>query len=248
MGQGNPGDAGLPCTDTVTDTDTDTDTNVFEDYAVFMTFRLAHLDGGMTAYAYEDESGAVVEVTPTVEMTFAEEEYFEAYDDRYTCTWYGYVIENSLDDLGAEPWIGWDVSFLFIDTDCEDFDEELWGESTPTSKIESEQFGIGFDTLDSDVASAFQDAVEGAGYDWEQDYEPYVFGMLLAPYDAESGGLAGGQINIAYAYEMEDDGMLIYDEEGNLIPYNISGTDELPSPSFVYGPAFYGYYTTIFTD
>lgn len=235
-------------TDSDSDSDSDTDANVFEDYAVFMNFRLGHIDGSMTAYGYIDEDGAAQEVTPYVEMTFAEEDYFDTGDERYTCTWYGYVVENSLDNLGVDPWIGWDVSFLFIDTDCENFDEEIWGEGTPTTLLESAQFGIGFGEMDSDLTDSFKAAVEDAGYDWEADYEPYLFGMYLAPYDDEVGGLAGGQVNIAYAYELDEDGMLTYDGDDNLIAYDITGTDEMPSPAFVYGPAWFGYYTTIFTE
>lgn len=235
-------------TDSDTDSDTDTDTEVFEDYAVFMNFRLAVADDALSAYNYEDENGDLQEVTPYVEMTIAEEAYFDAYDDKYTCTWYGYVVENGLDDLQADVWIGWDVSFLLIDTDCENFDPEIWGEETPTTKIEEVQFGIGFGELGGDFKTSVQSAFEDAGYDWENEYAPYVIGMYLAAYDPDSGALAGGQANIAYAYEMEDDGALISDADGNLIPYDISTATEMPQPSFVFGPAFYGYYTTIFTE
>ncbi len=193
--------------DADTDTDSDTDTDFFDTYIVFVSF-----DGGVdedeiVSHYYDGE-----EYPPYFELMFAEEGYFDAYDDRYTCAWYGSPIANGYDDLsqGDHLWIGWDLSLQYLSTDCDNFDPEIWGANTPTDAIESMAFGFGF----GPTTEEFQADVENNwGVDWETDWEPYVFSGYVAFWSEDDDALVGSETNYAWNFEVDGDFTVLTEEE-----------------------------------
>ena len=213
--------------DTATDTDTDTDTDAdyFDTYAVFWGWETAFDGSDLVSWYYEG-----TEVPPVVDITFAEEDYFVGYDERYACHWYGVIVPNGLDDLemGDNLWIGWDVSFQFLETDCDDFDPELWGDDTPTAVIEDYPFGIGWG-----AASAEMEAdLKGAGVseaDWAVDWEPYVYSGYIAYLDTSIGGLYGIEVDIAFSYETSEAMEPEVDADGYLIAKELPADGSAPT-------------------
>ena len=224
--------------DADTDTDTDTDTtSYFDSYAVGFEWNVGHDGSGLTSYGIDGTAQ-----DPWVTVTFYEESYFDAYDDRYSCSWVGTVVDNGLDTLGADGlWIGHAVSLEAFDTDCGDFDPDEWGGDTPTSKLESMELGIGYAGLSVDFAADLEEAIVSQGGDWSE-YDGYMFATWLAFYDEETGALAGTESGWTYAYELDAQGDIAYDAEDAPLRYNVAGGTEMPAPAFVQSGAWQLYY------
>lgn len=236
------------------------DCEYFEATVMFVSLRTGYDQAGLSGYTGVDSSGAAFnQETPWVEVQLVTDDYFDAYDDRYACTWLGNVVPASgsnyvLDDFGvADLWAGYAVKLELVvaedgtpQTDCYDFDPTVWGEDSPTTIIEATEFGVGFGPMSGEFAGTLQTAVEGAALDWDLDWAPYVFSYYLGFADLTSGEVSVGEIGFGFAYELDEQMGFVYDEAGESITRELGpdGTvDELPPYSFVSGGSLYGYYT-----
>ena len=237
------------------------DCEYFEATVMFVSLRTGYDQSGLSGYTGVDSNGAAYsQDTPWVEVQLVTDDYFDAYDDRYACTWVANVVPAGggsfvADDFGvSDLWIGYGVNFeLFVSedgtpqTDCYDFDPEVWGEDSPTAVLESTEFGVGFAPMSAEFATTLQGAVEGANLDWDADWAPYVFSYYLGFADIDTGEVGVGEVGFGFAYELDEQMGFIYDEAGDAITRELGpdGTvDELPPYSFVSGGSLYGYYTT----
>lgn len=237
------------------------DCEYFEATVMFVSLRTGYDQSGLSGYTGVDSNGAAYsQDTPWVEVQLVTDDYFDAYDDRYACTWVANVVPAGggsfvADDFGvSDLWIGYGVNFeLFVSedgtpqTDCYDFDPEVWGEDSPTAVLESTEFGVGFAPMSAEFQTTLQGAVEGANLDWDLDWAPYVFSYYLGFADIDTGEVGVGEVGFGFAYELDEQMGFIYDEAGDAITRELGpdGTvDELPPYSFVSGGSLYGYYTT----
>lgn len=175
------------------------------------------------------------------EFTFAEEEYFDGYDDRYTCSWWGSPSPNGLSDLslGDNIWVGWDMSLQVIDTDCTSFDPELWGDETPTSVIESMDFGYGFGPTSDDFKG---EIVDNWGVDWTTDWEPYVFSGFVAWWSDKDDALFGSETNYSWNFQVDDAWELVTETGDDGYDYLVYEPAPTEAPrGYVRSNAFWGW-------
>ncbi len=217
------------------DADADTDADYFDSYVMGISPVFGYHGGEMTEYYY---SGS--ESPPFVRITFYEEDYFTGYDDRYTCEWVGEILPNSLNDLalGDGIWIGWDVSFQSFGPDytsCDNFDPEVWGDSSPTTVIETAELGLGYGPMSSEwaaeVSGAYMDYYGWSQTEYMDEYGKYFYSLYIATYVESAGGLVGfeaGSTALTYltddAYEIVfgDDGYSSFVEVGDGMPEGVS--------------------------
>lgn len=237
--------------------DTD-DCEAFEATVMFVNVRAAYDGSGLSGYSGLDSSGAAfTQETPWVEIQFVTDDYFDTGDDRYACTWLGNVVpadgtylptDFDLDNL----WLGFEVKFELVvaedgtpQTDCYDFDPEVWGEDSPTTIVEATTWGVGYAPLSSEFATTLETAVTDAGLDWDADWAPYAFAFYLG-FPDENGAMSVGEIGYTFGYELDETLNFVYDDEGEgvLRDMGLEGTmDELPPNTYLGAGSLYGYYT-----
>jgi hypothetical protein len=225
--------------DTDSDSDTDTEPTYFEDYAVFMNIYTGYDGFDFTDFYIEPGGDAY---PPYVVLTFAEEEYFEDYDDSYTCEYVGLLAVEEPLDLGVEDaWLGYKVALAGGQTDCTDFDPARFGlDGTPVEAVESLTFGIGFGPLTADLETTFEEVFDSQGADWATEGKPYFFTGYLA-FSGDGGTtFEAYDFNYAYAFETDDD-MVVIEEDGTNPRYDdMDSAVELPYPSLIQSNAAYG--------
>ena len=211
--------AGEDCTgegdaDTDADADSDTDSDAdadayFEPYAMGFNWITAYDDGAFTGWLASDGSDS----QPFVSVTVYEEAYFDAGDERYSCTYNAYFNEVAIDNMGLEDlWYGAEVELADAgegSTDCSNFNTDDWGATDPSAALLANRFALGFGPLGPNVGPSLEQAVNDAGYDWENDYEPYAFSYYMAFTQDASAAFAdtesASDYGFTYAYEVEDD-------------------------------------------
>ncbi len=165
---------------------------------------------------------------PVMMLTFADNRYFASYNEDYTCTWFGVMNVEGIDMLeDPDLWLGFAISLDFLETDCDNLDPWVWGDYSPTPVLESTFLGIGFRPMSSSFESVIKSQVAGSGLQWERDWAPYVYTMVLGIWDEETGQLSGSELNYAFSYQMSD-GALTYDVQGNPIPRTLQDGEGPP--------------------
>lgn len=233
-------------TDTDSDGDTDTEPAYFEDYVVFVAVNMGYDGFGPTDYYLPGDDAA----SPSfAQLTFVEEAYFETGgDEEYTCTYAGVLSFEEPLDLGVESaWYGSKVSLVGGNTDCENFDPARYGlDGNPVEAIESLSFGIGYGPLEEgQLETALIEAFDREGLDFETEGRPYYFTGYVAISPDGGDTYEAVPLNYTTAYVTDDDMELVVDEADNLSVYD--GMDEaveLPYPSLVYSPGYFGLYTS----
>ena len=225
--------------DTDSDSDTDTEPTYFDDYAVFVNIYTGYDGFELTDYYLEPGGDAN---PPYAVLTFAEEAYFEDYNDIYTCDYFGLIsIEEPL-DLGVEDaWLGYKVSLVEGQTDCADFDPDRFGlDGTPIEAVQSLSFGIGFGPLSADLETTFEEVYDSQGLDWATEGKPYFFTGYLA-FSGDGGTtFEAYDLNYAYAFQADED-MIVVTEDGANPRYDgMDSAVELPYPSIIQSNAAFG--------
>ncbi len=233
--------------DADSDTDSDADADAFfEPYAMGFDWSTAFDGGAYTDWLATDGTAA----QPFVTVTVYEEAYFEAGDDRYSCTYYAYLTEIAVDDMGVDGlWYGAEVELTPAGeggteaTDCANFNTDDWGTDNPGQTLQANRFGLGFGPLGPNVGPSLQQAVIDAGYDWDADYAPYAFSYYMAFTTDASANFAdtetASDYGFAYAYEVESDLSLSSDADGNLVGIEAGIASEMPDPAFVSARGWY---------
>ena len=107
-----------------------------------------------------------------------------------------------------------------IDTNCE-LDPDVWGAITPGSLLAEQRFWTGIGPMSDDFQVSFREAVEDAGYDWECDWQPFVysnwFGLQM------EDGFVRDETNYAISYELDQNRAIVYGSDGNPSMYALDG-------------------------
>ncbi|MCB9792956.1 MAG: hypothetical protein H6741_09535 [Alphaproteobacteria bacterium] len=158
----------------------------FEPAGFAITFYVGYNDGGMSGYSGVSQGQAFSYASPLAVVELFEEEYFEAYDDRYSCAWVADIVETDTNSFGLDIWGGWDYTLVgnaeyntnleSNGTLCNDLDPESgWQETTPATVFEGlSGLGFGFGAISADLRSDIVAAVGQSTYD--TDWAPSVFG------------------------------------------------------------------------
>ena len=232
-------------TDTDSDSDTDTEPAYFEDYVVFVSIYMGYDGFGPTDYYFPDDTTAY---SAYAQLKFVEEAYFEAYDEEYTCTYTGLLSFGEPFDLRVEnAWYGNQVSLVGGTTTCENFYPLRYGlDGNPIEAIESLSFGIGYGPLEEgDLETKLIEAFDREGVDFETEGRPYYFTGYVAISPDGGDTYEAVPLNYTTAYVTDDYMELVVDEADNLSVYD--GMDEaveLPYPSLLYSPGYFGLYTS----
>lgn len=226
-------------TDTDTDSDTDTEPTYFDDYAIFIDV-FAGYDGIELTDFYLEPGGDAY--PPYAVFTFAEEAYFEDYNEIYTCQYLGLLSVEEPLDLGVEDaWLGYKVALVEGQTDCVDFDPARFGlDGNPIEAVESLPFGIGFGPLTERIETPFEEYYDAQGADWATEGKPYFFTGYLA-FSGDGGTTFDAyDFNYSYAFQTDDDMILIEEDGGNPRYDGMDSAGELPSPALLQSNAFFG--------
>ena len=231
--------------DSDADSDTDADPEYFEPYVFGMDFYAGYDGAGMVAYGFGD--GNVQD--PFAAITVFEEAYFDSGGDtRYTCEETYLITENGVDRLRLDHiYAGCDVSLTHYPgathSPWRDFDPSIWGDETGVTVFEGATLGVGMGPMSAQWETTVKDAVVSAGLDWEADWAPYLLTYYPGIYDASSGGLVGVESGFGFTYQTDENMDLMYNADDELMSYEISGLEALPSPALLNGRAYYLIYT-----
>ena len=234
--------AGEDCTDTDADADADADADsdtdadadadaVFEPYRIGFSFTTAYTDGAYGPFVASDGT----EVRPYATVTLYEEAYFEAGDERYTCTYFAYFNEVAVDNMGLDDlWYGAEVELEDAgNTDCTNLNPDDWGATDPSGFLLDTRFAVGFGPLGPNTGPALEQAVIDAELDWSADFEPYAFSYYAAWTKDSSAAFADTETlydyGYVYAFEMEDDLTLSVDADGNNVAVEAGLGSEMPN-------------------
>ena len=224
------------------DADADADTDVyFEPYAMGFEWITGYSDGGYVGWLETDGSSS----QPFVSVTVYEEAYFDAGDDRYTCTYNAYFNEVAVDDMGVDGlWYGAEVELVdAASTDCTNLNPDDWGATDPSGFLLDNRFALGFGPLGPNVGPSLEEAVNNAELDWEVDFAPYAFSYYMgfttdaAAAFADTDSVSDYGFN--YAYEVEEDMSLSVDADGNLVAIEAGNGSEMPAPAYIQSNAWY---------
>ena len=233
-------------TDADSDADTDSDADAdafFEPYAMGFNWITAYDDGAYGSWLASD--GTTSE--PFVSVTVYEEAYFDAGDERYSCTFNAYFTEIATDNMGLDDlWYGAEVELSDAgegSTDCANFNPDDWGATDPSGFLLDNRFGLGFGPLGPNVGPSLEQAVIDAGYDWDVDYAPYAFSYYMGYTKDAAAAFADTETvsdyGFTYAYEVEDDMSLSSDADGNLVGIEAGSATEMPASAYLSGRAWY---------
>lgn len=226
--------------DADSDTDSDADADPFEAYVYGIDLITAYDGEGLKEYGFGDET----QQDPFAYITFFEEAYWDTGgDERHTCVDVYEVQEVKIDGLGIEDiWTGFQVKYEFMgegDRPCDEMDEDLWGDTTPADVLAAATVGAGFGPFSADFESALKSAVQQAGLNWDEDWEPYSKGFYPAVYDPGTGSLASANMGYFFAYELDEDYNIVYNADDELVGVDLSGLDALPEQSLISARTYY---------
>ncbi len=188
--------------DADSDADTDADTDVFDAYVFSVNITGGYAGEGLVSYRNEGTA-----IAPFARVTFYDEGYFDAGDERYLCEDYYEVVDEGADALGMSGlWLGRSVGLSYLgsgDPACEHFDSAIWPGGSPVETLEAVELGVGAAPLSSDMSELLESWIEGAGYDWQTEFQPYWLGSVLA-FD-EGSGLEGAELGYTWVIEADQD-------------------------------------------
>lgn len=231
--------------DADSDTDSDADADAFfEPYAMGFNFRTGYSNGGYSNWFATDGS----EGEPFVEITVYEEAYFDAGDERYSCTYYALFSEVAVDDMGIDGlWYGAEIELTPAGeggteaTDCSNFNTDDWGTDNPGQTLQANRFALGIGELGPNVADSLEGAVADAGLDWGADWEPYVFSYYMAYTKDASANFAdtetAGDLGYGFFFEVEADMTISTDADGNGVFIESAG--EMPGSAYLNTSAWF---------
>lgn len=126
--------------------------------------------GEVTGYSLDGD-----DEVPWVRVTF----YDEDGDD---CSWLGQLRQEAVLTL-QDTFGGFEFSLgehPAQPTRCTGFDPDVWGEDGPTAVLEDTRLRVVFEAFDTADYEGLVEAVEAAGYDYEEDWAPYLLGAQLS--------------------------------------------------------------------
>lgn len=195
---------------------------------VLMVYAYASYDGDILDEFMLEPGNAASTLPPVMMFLFADHRYFSTWNQDYACEWVGQVTVEGVDDMGSpELWLGYAVSLKLLETDCYDMDPWVWGETTPSSVMESAFLGLGYGPLSSGFETELRALAEVQGQDWDRDWAPYTFSMHVGLWDDDQGGLVPHEVAFAQSYEMVD-GALSSALNDNPVLLPLTGDPEPP--------------------
>ena len=229
--------------DSDSETDSDTEPVYFDDYVVSIAITMGFDGFGATDYTLPGDENAYLSFA---KLTFIEEAYFDTGDEDSLCTYTGALSFEEPLDLGVEDvWYGNKVSLVGGTTTCKNFDPARFGlDTNPIEAVESLTFGIGYGPLvASDLETKLIENFDRDGLDFEVDGRPYYFtGYIAMP--VEGGDtFETYALNYTVAYKTDED-MELLQEDGEYVLYDgMDAAVELPAPSLLVSPGYFGLYT-----
>lgn len=234
--------AGEDCTDTETDADADADADSdtdsdadadaeFVPAAMAIDWTAGYADGSYGGWVNSDGSDGRSYLT----LTLYEEAYFDARDERYSCVYFAYFNEIAIDNMGVDDlWYGAEVELEDAgNTDCTNLNPDDWGATDPSGFMLENRFAIGFGPLGPNVSETLPQAVLDAELDWDADFAPYVFSWYMGwTRDSEAAFADTDTVSdwgYSYAFEVEEDGSLSVDAEGNNVRLEAGSASEMPT-------------------
>ncbi|MBN1335450.1 MAG: hypothetical protein JXB39_05770 [Deltaproteobacteria bacterium] len=164
-------DTGEADTDTDTDADTDTDTDSDVDYMDVYWWSWA-LYTGVQGSAFADVEADGNVVPPLFEITLAEEEWTENWDDRYVC-YLRYTAASTPGTSDPKAWFDWNLDLTPSEefSTCDNLDPAMFGDDpwTAFSDMSWEY------TIEGIVPDVLADIEEWSWDDWDA-VEPAIYG------------------------------------------------------------------------
>ncbi|MDP6932333.1 MAG: hypothetical protein QGG40_05425, partial [Myxococcota bacterium] len=228
--------------DTDTDTDTDTDCDwptedlyddtpiegaVMEPYYFAVSAVAGIEDGLLYDYGYDGTN-----VSANITFAFYDESQAELCSviyDLSESTASGASWETS---SGGEIYESFKLDLRDGYTDCTTIPSPVWGSDDIRDVIEANVWGLGWGEM-LDLLGYLEPAVEDAGQDWENDWEPYVSSSYLF---WEAIGMAY-ELNYGLAYKT-DCGELATDSSGSPLPLNTPTSGPLETGLWMSNPFY----------
>lgn len=211
----------------------------FRPYAAFISLQATQSeeDGFTGHYLFPDDANSWQE--PYISIMFVEEEYFDNYNGQFSCTWTGNVTEAVEGPLGVpDEWFGYVIGVELVETDCQNFDPNEWGDTTPTLRIEALELGVAYAPMSSEMTNQFQQAIQSWGEDWSE-YQPYIFSTWFGFKDA-FGAWENLEADFTFAYELHPEGGMVYGPNGDNVKVDVTSGE---APMGLYGSqAWRGFY------
>ncbi len=226
-------------TDSDSDADTDTDPIYFDPFVWGLDFEGGWDGEELVSYGI----GGDIEQYPYVELTLYEEEWFDSMSDANKCISLFRVDMVREDDLGwpGQIWWGAEVELTWVENasvdECDNLNPMQWGSNTPDEALENYRLGLGLAPLSPDMEQALRDAVNSSGGNWSQDYAPYLVGYYLA--DSTAGSFYGMELGWGSFNYVDDDGAMVYGDDGNPLTYEIQQLSEAPAHSLLQGYSYF---------
>ncbi len=148
-----------------------------------------------------------------------------------------YVHNNGWKTEGGQLYDAFDIDIAAGYTDCPELDDAQWETIDARELVERHKWGHGFGSFYANE-SELKDAVQDAGLDWTNDWQPYVMATYIY------WDLAGYGIELGYGFGYESEcGVLTTDGDGYAT--TMAAATGTPLPSGVYsGSPFYVYDAT----
>ncbi len=209
-------------TDTDSDSDSDTDSDTDADADTDVDWFSTDYWGWNLLLGSQD--GAIVPVTisgleqpPIMEIVLMEEEYFTEGEVGHVCSLF-YELESNPGSAWSQAWLDWELTLIPTTTDCTDLDPALWGQD-PHAVI-----SVAFEVTVGPLDPGLEASIVGWFTDWENDWQPYVFGSN----QYVDGSLANGyQTAYGWALEVDEDMNLVSPESFGVM----LGTEQLATGS-----------------
>jgi hypothetical protein len=202
--------------DTASDTDPDTP-DPFSPIELLPTI-WAGFDGeALTGFSSD---GGLVE--PSVDIRLLTKAYFNFPSDAEQCRWSGVLTPTEPSDLGfTKLWYQHIIQLSLVETDCEGLDPAIWGESTPTTVLQTTPITMAI-ARPQGLQFLLPVLYESLGKNWKEDGEPYIFSvywMLPGSVELEEWGYG-------MSFAVDEQGALL-EEHGAPVPQVL--VDELPA-------------------
>lgn len=199
-------------------------TRTFDPYAIFIGAWVVWDGDQITGHdLFENDPSSYQD--PYITIMFVEEEYFDSYNGMYACSWTGSISPAQQVSLPGASWGAWELDIEFVETDCENFSESEWGETTPTTAILNKRIALGYGPMSNNMREQLRNAVNNWDEDWN-DYAPYVFSTSFGFYDL---GWDANELDFTFAYELNPAGGQVFGEDGESVKVEIAGLDEPPT-------------------
>ncbi len=172
---------------------------------VVMVYAYASYDGDILDEFMLEPGNPASTLPPVVIFLFADNRFFSTWNEDYTCEWVGQITVEGVDDMGrSDLWLSYAISLKMLENTCYDMDPWVWGETTPSSVLESKFLGLGYGPISTAFESELRALVDAAGDDYATNWAPYVYATHLGIQDDFSGTLVPHEVAFTFSYEMAD--------------------------------------------